>query len=142
MKKARMLVQDREYVKSKYDLSKLKAVEDLVADAVEVIKKCTTKIKAMADVRKLAIEDTDVIINQFYHNLNAEKEQPLLADLTIEEKKAFEKKELELNGEPSMQRLDDLAEAHTNGVVTDHASRTLDGLEGSQLDQVNGNGTT
>ena len=106
------------------------------------IKKCTTKIKAMADVRKLAIEDTDVIINQFYNNLNAEKEQPLLADLTIEEKKMFEKKESELNGEPDMQRLDDLAEAHTNGVVTDHASRTLDGLEGSQLDQANGNGTT
>lgn len=33
---ARMLVQDREYVKSKYNLTKLKAVEDLVADAVEV----------------------------------------------------------------------------------------------------------
>ncbi|KAI4201938.1 MAG: hypothetical protein LQ346_002051 [Caloplaca aetnensis] len=190
---ARMLVQDREYVKGKYSLTKLKAVEDLVADAVEVhipfnnpitgfcafthkagihakailanpatyeiinpadfgmqryvhfasrltgwnaiksrcdqlgltmtdaqIKQCTAKIKAMADVRKLAIEDTDVIINQFYQNLSSETEKPLLDDLTAEEKKAFEEKEMELNGEPEMQKLDTLADAHTNGVVADH----------------------
>ncbi|KAL8924755.1 MAG: hypothetical protein Q9208_003844 [Pyrenodesmia sp. 3 TL-2023] len=190
---ARMLVQDREYVKGKYDLTKLKAVEDLVADAVEVnvpfnnpitgfcafthkagihakailanpatyeiinpadfgmqryvhfasrltgwnaiksrcdqlglemtdaqIKQCTVKIKAMADIRKLAIEDTDVIINQFYHNLSSETEKPLLADLTTEEKKAFAEKEKELSGEPDMKKLDALADAHTNGVVADH----------------------
>ncbi|KAL9603247.1 MAG: hypothetical protein Q9219_001268 [cf. Caloplaca sp. 3 TL-2023] len=189
-----MLTQDRDYVKGKYDLAKLKAVEDLVADSVEVnvpfnnpitgfcafthkagihakailanpatyeiinpadfgmqryvhfasrltgwnaiksrcdqlgldmtdaqIKQCTTKIKAMADIRKLAIEDTDIIINQFYHNLSSEQEKPLLADLTLEEKKAFAKKEMELNGEPEMQKLDKLADAHTNGIVTDHA---------------------
>ncbi|KAL8957591.1 MAG: hypothetical protein Q9193_005175 [Seirophora villosa] len=85
------------------------------------IKQCTAKIKAMADIRKLAIEDTDVIINQFYHNLSNEHEKPLLHDLTLEEKKAFEKKELELNGEPEMKKLDSLANAHTNGVVIDHA---------------------
>lgn len=85
------------------------------------IKQCTAKIKAMADVRKLAIEDTDVIINQFYHNLSSETEKPLLADLTLEEKKAFEKNEMELNGEPEMKKLEQLANAHTNGVVTDHA---------------------
>ena len=33
---ARMLVADRDYVKGKYDLTKLKAVEDLVAAAVEI----------------------------------------------------------------------------------------------------------
>ncbi|KAL8973252.1 MAG: hypothetical protein Q9197_002437 [Variospora fuerteventurae] len=85
------------------------------------IKQCTAKIKAMADIRKLAIEDTDVIINQFYHNLSNEHEKPLLSDLTLEEKKAFEKKELELNAEPEMKKLDSLANAHTNGIVTDHA---------------------
>lgn len=84
------------------------------------IKQCTAKIKAMADVRKLAIEDTDVIINQFYQNLSSETEKPLLDDLTAEEKKAFEEKEMELNGEPEMQKLDTLADAHTNGVVADH----------------------
>ncbi|KAL8934273.1 MAG: hypothetical protein Q9211_005323 [Gyalolechia sp. 1 TL-2023] len=191
---ARMLTQDRDYVKGKYDLTKLKAVEDLVADAVEVnvpfnnpitgfcafthkagihakailanpatyeiinpadfgmqryvhfasrltgwnaiksrcdqlglnmtdaqIKQCTVKIKAMADIRKLAIEDTDIIINQFYHNLSTEQEKPLLADLTLAEKKAFAKKEAELRDEPEMQKVDNLADAHTNGVVTDHA---------------------
>lgn len=75
----------------------------------------------MADIRKLAIEDTDVIINQFYHNLNSETEKPLLADLTLEEKKALAEKEMELKGEPEMQKLDSLANKHTNGVVTDHA---------------------
>ncbi|KAL8803533.1 MAG: hypothetical protein Q9182_003134 [Xanthomendoza sp. 2 TL-2023] len=180
---ARMLTQDREYVKSKYNLTKLKAVEDLVASAVEVnvpfthkagihakailanpatyeiinpadfgmqryvhfasrltgwnaiksrcdqlgldmtdaqIKQCTAKVKAMADVRKLAMEDTDIIINQFYRNLRSNDEQPLLDDLTVEEKEAFAKKEKELNGEPEMQKLEKLASAHTNGVVTDH----------------------
>ncbi|KAL9104403.1 MAG: hypothetical protein Q9163_000661 [Psora crenata] len=143
---ARMLTHDRDYVKSKYDLTKLKPLEDLVANAVEInipfnnyvtgfcafthkagihakailanpttyeiidpkdfgmsryvhfasrltgwnaiksrvsqlglemtdsqIKQCTTRIKAMADVRHLAIEDTDAIINAFYENLYAEK---------------------------------------------------------------------
>ncbi|KAL8729708.1 MAG: hypothetical protein Q9166_004536 [cf. Caloplaca sp. 2 TL-2023] len=84
------------------------------------IKQCTAKVKAMADVRKLAIEDTDVIINQFYHNLTNNEEKPLLEDLTLEEKEAFAKKEKELNAEPEMQKLDGLANAHTNGVVTDH----------------------
>lgn len=31
-----MLVADRDYVRSKYDLTKLKAIEDLVASAVEI----------------------------------------------------------------------------------------------------------
>lgn len=84
------------------------------------IKQCTVKIKAMADIRKLAIEDTDVIINQFYHNLSSDTEKPLLADLTTEEKRAFEEKETELNGEPEMKKLEALADAHTNGVVADH----------------------
>ncbi|KAL8782793.1 MAG: hypothetical protein Q9213_005117 [Squamulea squamosa] len=231
---ARMLTQDREYVKSKYNLTKLKAVEDLVADAVEVnvpfnnpitgfcaftrsetysrtqlrslasptqlsvplkpmlilrmaytpktspsthkagihakailanpatyeiinpadfgiqryvhfasrltgwnaiksrcdqlgldmtdaqIKQCTAKVKAMADVRKLAIEDTDVIINQFYHNLNSDYEKPLLEDLTLEEKEAFAKKDRELNGMPEMDKLDKLVKAQVNGDVRDH----------------------
>ncbi|KAL8816333.1 MAG: hypothetical protein Q9223_004632 [Gallowayella weberi] len=84
------------------------------------IKQCTAKVKAMADVRKLAMEDTDIIINQFYRNLRSNDEQPLLDDLTVEEKEAFAKKEKELNGEPEMQKLQKLASAHTNGVVTDH----------------------
>ena len=85
------------------------------------VKQCTAKIKAMADVRKLAIEDTDVIITQFYSNLNNGHENPLLDDLTLEEKEQLAKKEAELKAEPEMQKIDRIAEAHTNGVVTDHA---------------------
>lgn len=176
---ARMLAADRSYVKSKYALHKLKAVEDLVADAVEVnvpfnnyvtgfcafthkagihakailanpstyeiinphdfgmsryvhfqsrltgwnaiksrceqlgikmtddqYKQCTAKVKAMADVRKLAMEDTDLIINTFHHNLQAEEEKPLLDDLTAEEKKKFAKAEMELSGEAEKRKLD------------------------------------
>lgn len=33
---ARMLVADRDYVRGKYDLTKLKSIEDLVANAVEI----------------------------------------------------------------------------------------------------------
>ncbi|KAI4120931.1 MAG: hypothetical protein LQ338_006670 [Usnochroma carphineum] len=154
LKQARMLVQDREYVKGKskailanpatYEIinpadfgmqryvhfaSRLTGWNAIKSRCDQLglnmtdaqIKLCTAKIKAMADIRKLAIEDTDVIINQFYHNLSSEHEKPLLADLTLEEKKAFAKKEMELNGEPEMKKLDSLADAHTNGVVTDHA---------------------
>ena len=98
------------------------------------IKQCTAKIKAMADIRKLAIEDTDVIINQFYHNLSSEQEKPLLADLTLEEKKAFAEKEMEIDAEPEKQKLDCLADAHTNGIVTDHADepKNLEKLEAAQ----------
>ena len=175
-----MLAADRDYVKSKYDLTKLKAIEDLVADAVEVnvpfnnyvtgfcafthkagihakailanpstyeiinpndfgmsryvhfqsrltgwnaiksrceqlgikmtddqYKQCTAKIKAMADVRKLAMEDTDVIINTFHANLRSEQERPLLDGLTVEEQKKFAEAERELNGESEKRKLDE-----------------------------------
>lgn len=79
------------------------------------IKQCTAKVKAMADVRKLAIEDTDVIINQFYHNLNNDQDKPLLDDLTPAEKAAFAKKEKELDGMPEMDKINHVADAQANG---------------------------
>lgn len=82
------------------------------------IKQCTAKVKAMADVRKLAIEDTDVIINQFYHNLSNDQDKPLLDDLTPEEKAAFAKKEKELDGVPEMDKINNVVEAQANGKVT------------------------
>ena len=82
------------------------------------IKQCTAKVKAMADVRRLAIEDTDVIINQFYHNLNNDQDKPLLDDLTPAEKAAFAKKEKELNGMPEMNKINDVVEAQVDGKVT------------------------
>lgn len=186
---ARMLAapDNRDYVKNKYDLTKLKAVEDLVADSVEVnipfnnyvtgfcafthkagihakailanpatyeiinpadfgmqryvhfasrltgwnaiksrvdqlglqmtdaqIKECTIKIKALADVRKLAIDDTDSVIHNFYANLNSQVAKPLLEDLTAEEKKKFAKAEMELNGVPEKRALDETVAAQAD----------------------------
>lgn len=77
------------------------------------IKQCTMKIKAMADVRKLAIDDIDSIITAFHSNLNSEPEheKPLLADMTIEEKKILAKKEMELNGVHEKEEIDAAAAA-------------------------------
>lgn len=160
---ARMITADRDYVLSKYNLKKLKDVENLVARAVEVnipfnnpitgfcafthkagihakailnnpstyeilnpadfglsryvhfasrltgwnaiksrceqlditmtdtqYKECTAKIKALADIRKLALDDTDSIIRAFYSNVHGGEEQPLIPGLTAEEEKILE----------------------------------------------------
>lgn len=181
---ARMIVADRDYVRGKYKLHKLKEIEDLVAEAVEInipfnnyitgfcafthkagihakailnnpstyeiitpsdfgmnryvhfasrltgwnaiksraeqlelhmtdaqIKAVTVKIKALADVRPLAIDDADSIIRNFHFNLHSEKEQPILPGLTKEEQKAFAKKEKELSGEKEKRQIDEQADA-------------------------------
>jgi len=181
---ARMIVADRDYVLSKYNIKKLKEVEDLVADLVEVnvpfnnyitgfcafthkagihakailnnpstyeiinpqdfgmsryvhfasrltgwnaiksraeqlglkmsdsqYKECTAKIKAIADVRKIALDDTDSIIRTYHHNLHNEQEKPLLPGMTAEEEKAFLEKEKELNGVKEKRDLDATADA-------------------------------
>ncbi|KAL4872936.1 hypothetical protein BDV12DRAFT_182580 [Aspergillus spectabilis] len=165
---ARMMVADPQYVKNKYKLEKLKDVEDLVAEAVEVnipfnnyitgfcafthkagihakailnnpstyeiinpadfgmsryvhfasrltgwnaiksraqqlnvhmsddqYKECTAKIKALADIRPIAIDDADSIIRAYYRNLNSGENKPLL-DLTADEHAQFLAKEKEL----------------------------------------------
>ncbi|KAF4507277.1 hypothetical protein G6O67_005934 [Ophiocordyceps sinensis] len=103
---ARMIVGSHEYVTTRYKLHKLKEIEDLVAEAVQVnipfnspitgfcafthkagihakailnelglsmtdeqVKLLTSKIKAMADIRPLAIDDTDSIIRSFHLEL-------------------------------------------------------------------------
>ena len=188
---ARMIVADRDYVKSKYKLEKIKEIEDLVADAVEInvpfnnyitgfcafthkagihakailnnpstyeiinpqdfgmsryvhfasrltgwnaiksraeqlglkmsdaqIKAVTLKIKALADVRSLAIDDADSIIRNFHFNLSADKEEKPLLPLTDEEKKAFAKKEMELQAEPEKRSIDETADAEADAPVT------------------------
>ena len=69
----------------------------------------------MADVRHLAIEDTDAIINAFYENLYAEQndEKPLLDDMTADEKMEFAQKEAELSQEPEAQHLDQIVDQQT-----------------------------
>jgi homocitrate synthase len=148
---ARMIVADREYVTSKYKLHKLRDLENLVAEAVEVnipfnnyitgfcafthkagihakailanpstyeiinpadfgitryvhfasrltgwnaiksrveqldldmtdaqCKECTAKIKQLADVRPLNVDDVDGIIRQYHFNIKTGNNQPLL----------------------------------------------------------------
>lgn len=180
---ARMLVADRDYVKSKYRLEKLKALEDLVAEAVEInvpfnnpvtgfcafthkagihakailnnpstyeiinpadfgmsryvhfasrltgwnaiksraeqlglgmtdaqIKAVTLKIKALADVRPLAIDDADSIIRNFHFNLSADRERELL-QLSEQEKKKFAQAEKDLSQEGEKRSIDETADA-------------------------------
>lgn len=187
---ARMIVADRDYVKGKYKLEKLKEIEDLVAEAVEInipfnnyitgfcafthkagihakailnnpstyeiinptdfgmsryvhfasrltgwnaiksraeqlsltmtdaqIKAVTLKIKALADVRPLAIDDADSIIRNFHFNLHAEKEKPLI-ELSGEEKKLFLKKEQELSKEGEKREIDQTADAEADQPAT------------------------
>ncbi|KAK2066434.1 hypothetical protein P8C59_000258 [Phyllachora maydis] len=163
---ARLIVADRDYVMGKYKLHKLKDIEELVAEAVEVnvpfnnyitgfcafthkagihakailknpstyeiinpadfgmtryihfasrltgwnaiksrasqlniemtdeqCKQCTQKIKMLADIRPIAIDDADSIIRAFHRNIRMGKEQPelenLLPNITEEERAAL-----------------------------------------------------
>jgi len=83
----------------------------------EQVKQCTVQIKAMADIRRLAIEDTDVIINNFFKNLSATTEKPLLDGMTAEEKMQFAEKERELRQEEEARALDETvkAQVQSNG---------------------------
>lgn len=55
----------------------------------EQYKECTAKIKALADIRKLALDDTDSIIRAFHANVHGQK-QPLIEGLTAEEEKILD----------------------------------------------------
>jgi len=68
------------------------------------VKVVTQKIKALADVRPIAIDDADSIIRTFHFNLHADEEQPLLPNMTPEEKAKFKKAEMELAREGKEKR--------------------------------------
>ena len=74
------------------------------------VKQCTQKIKALGDVRKIAMEDTDTIIKNFHKNLNSTEAEPLMPDLTPEEKKKFARAEAELANVPEKRELDKTAD--------------------------------
>ncbi|KAH0551637.1 Saccharopine dehydrogenase [Trichoglossum hirsutum] len=176
---ARMIVADRDYVKSKYKLEKLKELEDLVASAVQInipfnnyitgfcafthkagihakailnnpstyeivnpadfgmsryvhfasrltgwnaiksraqqlnieltdaeYKLVTAKIKTMADIRPIAVDDADSIIRAFHRNLKTGENKPLL-QLTEEEQKALKLKEMDVDGVTRKRALDE-----------------------------------
>ncbi|KAG7147192.1 Homocitrate synthase like protein [Verticillium longisporum] len=77
------------------------------------VKECTKKVKAMADVRPLAIDDADSVIRTFHLNLTSDEEKPLLPDLTSEEHAKFVQAEKEIAAEPEKRSLDTTEE--TNG---------------------------
>lgn len=58
-------------------------------------KECTAKIKALADIRPIAIDDADSIIRAYYRNVQSGEESPLM-DLNADETAQFAAKEKEL----------------------------------------------
>lgn len=189
---ARMIVADREYVMGKYKLHKLKDIEDLVAQAVEVnipfnnyitgfsafthkagihakailnnpstyeiinpadfgmtryvhfasrltgwnaiksranqlniemsdeqYKECTAKIKALADIRSIAVDDADSIIRAFHRQTKTGKAVELLPNMTEEEKVLLAKKEAEIAGVPEKRKLDEVAESQAKKARND-----------------------
>lgn len=79
------------------------------------VKLCTQKVKAMADVRPLAIDDADSVIRTFHKNLTADEEKPLLPDLTSEEHAKFKKAEREIAGQTEKRASDEITAEETNG---------------------------
>jgi homocitrate synthase len=58
-------------------------------------KECTAKIKALADIRPIAVDDADSIIRAYHRNLKSGEDKPLM-DLSPEEQAQFAAKEKEL----------------------------------------------
>ena len=182
---ARMIAADRDYVKGKYRLEKIKDIEDLVAEAVEVnipfnnpvtgfcafthkagihakailanpttyeiidpadfgmsryvhfasrltgwnaiksraqqlqiemtdaqYKECTAKIKALADIRPIAIDDADSIIHAFYRNIKSGKNEEIgLPNMTSDEQKKLAAQEREDAKVPEKRRLEETVNA-------------------------------
>ena len=74
----------------------------------------------MADIRHLAIEDTDAIITNFYENLyvHGDKEKPLLDDLTSAEMDKLEKIASQEADEPEAKRLDEKVKEQADVIAT------------------------
>lgn len=85
-------------------------------------KAVTAKIKAMADVRKIAIDDTDSIIRNFHFNLHSDEEKPLLDGLSAEEEKKFQKAEAEVAAEPEQQELNAKVDAQAEVPLAEKTS--------------------
>jgi homocitrate synthase len=89
----------------------------------EQYKQCTAKIKALADIRPIAIDDADSIIRAFHRSLKLGKVPEsidLLPNMTEEERVLITQKEAETAG-PEKRALDEAAapaaKKARNGVV-------------------------
>jgi homocitrate synthase len=72
-------------------------------------KECTAKIKALADIRPIAVDDADSIIRAFHRGMKMGKEVDLLPNMTAEERALLAQKEREINN-PGKRELDAEAE--------------------------------
>ena len=60
-------------------------------------KQCTAKVKALADIRRLTLDDTDAIIRNFHKNVTAGADVPLVEGLTQGEKRLLDEEEAVLD---------------------------------------------
>lgn len=81
------------------------------------VKLCTQKIKTLADVRPIAVDDADSIIRTFHGNLLRGREDDLLPNMTAQEKKLFDAKQAELDGVPQEKELQEKATADVPGTA-------------------------
>lgn len=72
-------------------------------------KECTAKIKALADIRPIAVDDADSIIRAFHRSMKLGKPIDLLPNMTDEEKALLALKEKEIDI-PEKRALDAAAE--------------------------------
>jgi homocitrate synthase len=72
-------------------------------------KQCTMKIKELADIRPIAIDDADSIIRAFHRGLKSGQNVDLLPNMTKEEKELWARREKE-NAQPEKRQLDESAE--------------------------------
>jgi len=75
-------------------------------------KQCTQKIKALADIRSIAIDDADSIIRAFHRGTKLGREVELLPNMTEEEKALLAQKEKEIAG-PEKRALDEAVAAQS-----------------------------
>ena len=88
----------------------------------EQYKACTAKIKKLADIRNIKVDDADAIIRAFHRSVKTGQDIPLLPDMTEEEKQALAQKEVEENDIPEKRALDEvvdeqIAKKAKNGVT-------------------------
>jgi homocitrate synthase len=74
-------------------------------------KECTTKIKALADIRPIAVDDADSIIRAFHRSVKLGKQVDLLPNMTTKEKALLAEKEKEIDI-PEKRDLEAEADAH------------------------------
>jgi homocitrate synthase len=60
-------------------------------------KECTAKVKALGDIRPMAMDDTDTIIRAFHRTIKLGKPIDLLPNMTDEERTALAAKEKEID---------------------------------------------